>query len=533
MAALIGILNKGTSHNRRAAAEALGRIGDPAAALPLLVAAGEELDRTFEHSVIYALIELAASRETAPGLARSNPRTRRAALLAIDQMDGGGLEPAAVAELITSNEPQLREAASSILARHGDWAGKLAPWLREQLVAGALTGQNAEMFADLLTGFAANKEVQFLIGTRLSAAGISEDERRIVLQVMARSGLKELPVAWGEPLADTLLLHPELVQSIVAVLRALPIKGDGAAKIRSGLLTIAADENVPIGVRLDAMAAVPGGLGAVNATLFEFVRKNLAPDAQVSVRLAAADVLSKAQLDDGQLLALAGDVRSAGPLEIERLVAPFAGSKNDEVGRAVIAALAASTALPNVRAETLKDVFKGYEPAVQEQTQTLYDLLAASAAKRKNKIEQLLALVPDGDIKRGQLIFNSQKAACASCHAIGYLGGTVGPDLTRIGQIRSERDLLEAVVYPSASFVRSYEPMSVLTTAGVVHNGIVRKDAPDEVILVTSAKDTVRIPRDEIEEMVPGTVSIMPTGLDEQLSAQDLADLVTFLKACK
>ena len=59
------------------------------------------------------------------------------------------------------------------------------------------------------------------------------------------------------------------------------------------------------------------------------------------------------------------------------------------------------------------------------------------------KIEELLTLLPSGDIKRGQLVFNSQKAACASCHAIGYLGGTVGPDLTHIGKIRSERDLLE------------------------------------------------------------------------------------------
>jgi putative heme-binding domain-containing protein len=243
--------------------------------------------------------------------------------------------------------------------------------------------------------------------------------------------------------------------------------------------------------------------------------------------------LSQAQLDDSQLLALADSVRSAGPLEIERLVAPFAKSKSDEVGRTVIAALVGSAALPNVRPETLQEVFKDYQPAVQEQTHTLYELLAASAEKRKSKIEELLALVSQGDIKRGQLVFNSQKAACASCHAIGYLGGTIGPDLTKIGQIRTERDLLDAVVFPSASFVRSYEPMTISTRNGQVHNGIVRKDAPDEVILVLNAKDTVRVGRDEIDEMIPGTVSIMPAGLDQQLTAQELADLVTFLRASK
>ena len=91
------------------------------------------------------------------------------------------------------------------------------------------------------------------------------------------------------------------------------------------------------------------------------------------------------------------------------------------------------------------------------------------------KIEELPTLISQGDKTRGQLVFNSQKAACFSCHAIGYRGGTIGPDLTRIGQIRSERDLLEAVVFPSASFVRSYEPMTISTHSGQVYNGIVRK----------------------------------------------------------
>ncbi len=225
----------------------------------------------------------------------------------------------------------------------------------------------------------------------------------------------------------------------------------------------------------------------------------------------------------------ADSVRAAGPLEIERLVAPFAKSKSDKVGRSVIAALANSPALSNVRPETLQEVFKDYEPGVQEQTKTLYDLLAASTAERQAKIEELLTLSSQGDVKRGQLVFNSQKAACATCHAIGYLGGTVGPDLTHIGKIRSERDLLEAVVFPSASFVRSYEPMTITTRGGQVHNGIVRKDAPDEVVLVLNAKDIVRIGREDIDEMLPGTTSVMPTGLDKQLTAQELIDLVTFL----
>jgi len=141
--------------------------------------------------------------------------------------------------------------------------------------------------------------------------------------------------------------------------------------------------------------------------------------------------------------------------------------------------------------------------------------------------------LPKGDIRRGQAIFNDPKTACASCHKIGYVGGNVGPDLTRISEARTERDLLESIVYPSASLVRSYEPMVVATKSGEEYSGVVRRDAADEVLLATGPNTEVRIARSDIAEMRPGTVSIMPQGLDEQLSRQELADLLAFLKGTK
>ncbi len=139
----------------------------------------------------------------------------------------------------------------------------------------------------------------------------------------------------------------------------------------------------------------------------------------------------------------------------------------------------------------------------------------------------------NGDIRRGQLVFNSQKAACASCHTMGYLGGKVGPDLTSIGQVRTERDLLESILYPSASFVRSYEPYVVSTKSDESYTGVLKKDAPDEVILATRPGVEVRIPRGDVVDMRPGTISVMPAGLEQQLTKTELADLLAFLKSTK
>ena len=130
-------------------------------------------------------------------------------------------------------------------------------------------------------------------------------------------------------------------------------------------------------------------------------------------------------------------------------------------------------------------------------------------------------------------MFNSTKTSCIACHTIGYVGGKQGPDLTRIGGIRTERDLLESILFPSASFVRSYEPVIVTTKDGQTFNGVPKKDAPDEIVLVLAADKEVRIPREDVEEVRPGKVSIMPDGLDKQLTPQELADLIAFLKACK
>ena len=86
--------------DRRAAAEALGRIGDKAAVPALLEAAGQPADRILEHSITYALIEIADPQATGPGLRATDPRDPRAAMVALDQMDGGRLDPKFVAGLL-------------------------------------------------------------------------------------------------------------------------------------------------------------------------------------------------------------------------------------------------------------------------------------------------------------------------------------------------------------------------------------------------------------------------------------------------
>jgi putative heme-binding domain-containing protein len=175
-----------------------------------------------------------------------------------------------------------------------------------------------------------------------------------------------------------------------------------------------------------------------------------------------------------------------------------------------------------------------YPESVQRKGEALLASLNVDAARQKRRLEELLAKDGKmGDVRRGQAVFNSPKVACMSCHTIGYLGGRIGPDLTRIGQIRSERDLLEAILFPSASFARGYESVVVTTASGALHSGVLRSDLTDAVMLVTGAGEEIRILRREIVDMQPGTVSVMPPGLATQLSREELTDLLAFLKATR
>ena len=141
--------------------------------------------------------------------------------------------------------------------------------------------------------------------------------------------------------------------------------------------------------------------------------------------------------------------------------------------------------------------------------------------------------MPEGDPVRGHAVFAGKTGSCTSCHAMAYVGGRIGPDLSHIGAIRTPRDLLEAIVRPSASFVRSYEPAIVVTDDGRSFQGVVREEAGGALAVQTSATVVERVPREIVESIEPGRTSIMPQGYDKLLSAQDLADLVAFLHRAK
>lgn len=145
------------------------------------------------------------------------------------------------------------------------------------------------------------------------------------------------------------------------------------------------------------------------------------------------------------------------------------------------------------------------------------------------RTHELLMPIKSGDPNNGREIFFTPKANCAGCHAVAGAGGVLGPDLTKVGAIRTATDLMEAIVYPSASYVRSYEPMTVRVKSGEAHYGIIRDETQDVLRLATSLSTEVAVRRSEILSLNEGTMSLMPPGFDGLLSPKELIDIVAYL----
>lgn len=533
VAELIKRLPTLSAANRRAAAEALGRIGNASAVPALLAALGESNDRFLEHSLTFALIEIADAQATAVGLKSANPGTRRAALIALDQMPGGKLDSALVAGELESSDAALKEAAWWIVGRHPEWGAELAGFVRTRLGSGKLSDGERQELIQLLARLARTSAVQQLLRDSLNDSTPTE-VCRVALGAIARSGLRQTPEGWTEALTDVLASRrSELHSDALNAVRALPTPKQSSEKLMDVLLRIGNDDKATPEVRLAALASVVGGLKEMSPALFDFVRLSLDHEQPVGRRAFAAEVVARARLSTPQLLVLAETLKTVGPMEIHLVLEAFGQSGEEAVGGRLLAALRESPALSSVRIDALRQRLAKYGPAVKREAENLYAQLNAELGKQTAKLEELHASLGAGDIRRGQILFNSNKLACSACHAIGYLGGKVGPDLTRIGQIRNERDLLESIAFPSASFVQGYEPVVVTTKRGKTYNGLLRKNAADEIVLALNATEEVRIVRDDIEELLPSKVSVMPAGLDQQLTRSELADLVAFLRACR
>jgi putative heme-binding domain-containing protein len=124
-------------------------------------------------------------------------------------------------------------------------------------------------------------------------------------------------------------------------------------------------------------------------------------------------------------------------------------------------------------------------------------------------------------------------AGCYNCHRVAGAGSSIGPDLTGVGGRFGARDLLRSVIEPDHTISDQYQQM-VFETNGRIIVGRVTNIHGESIHISTNMldpKSTVTIKRDELDDQYASEVSVMPAGLLNTLSAEEIMDLTAFLRS--
>ncbi len=164
--------------------------------------------------------------------------------------------------------------------------------------------------------------------------------------------------------------------------------------------------------------------------------------------------------------------------------------------------------------------------------ETLLRTAGSVPTRRSLTAEQRAALLRQvaetASASRGEVVFRNERLGCLKCHAIGNAGGLVGPDMISLGASAQPDYLLESLLDPNAKVKENYHTTVVATIEGRVLAGVQIAKSDKSVTLRTAENAVVEIPADQIEDTAQG-VSLMPEGLVDALTDQEIADLVRFL----
>ena len=134
-----------------------------------------------------------------------------------------------------------------------------------------------------------------------------------------------------------------------------------------------------------------------------------------------------------------------------------------------------------------------------------------------------------GDPARGEAIYRRAGLQCQACHAIGAVGGIVGPDLVSIGSSAPVDYIIESLLEPSKKIKEGYATTMLSTKSGGIHSGFLVRQDDREILLRDAAGKVESIPAAEVAKRETIPVSLMPPALTASLRRDEFVDLVRFL----
>lgn len=528
---LTRLLSASSAAVQMAAAEALAHCGSSASVPAIWDALTNTTDRFLEHALTYAAHRLATENQLAEALDHPSPSVQKAALTLLSQppRPRSALSAETVLARMSSPDEQLRRTALRILQGRPEWVDAARKVFREGVASPSEKDKSG--LRELVLAFQSDAAIQDSLAAAMAAS--RAETRRFAIELAGQTSIIPqggTPESWATAFSKA-------TEDSDSSVRAAAFRTVATLNITSldrALEACADDAQEAASLRLEALRALIARFPKLSSPRLEFVTAQLRRQDDPLAPLAAAEILRRAHLTDDQAAAAMKAVRSQPVVSPSMILAGFRNSTTAEASTELLKSI--EELMRNGWKPTIGELtmlFAKLPPALNDRVDAFKRLAEETVNAAREKLQKYEMLLRGGDPDAGREVFFSAKTACATCHAIGGHGGSIGPDLTKIGTIRSGRDILESIVLPSASFAQSYEPYTALTKDGREFTAMLARQTPDAILLRDATGQDIRVPQEDIRELRRLEVSVMPEGLESGLSTDEFRNLLAFLQSLK
>jgi putative heme-binding domain-containing protein len=527
------LLNGLSSHDPQVRLRTLSAIAetdrrDAALTARMLAMMGETMDAPLEHALLFAARKTGIVNSVATLRASASPTALRRVLVSLSTNDAETLKQThgiARQHLDSSDEDLARVALKMVVGKTSPEPAvmsTLQTWLKESSVSPerlrALQGFTAALLG--------SGDAQQLVTAMLNHP--SSQVRRVAFETLAGQNVGASNPDW----------LPAFEKGFAEKSGPAPLLLDALKKLKTPrldpqLATIANDAQRPPALRLKALDAMH--VRKLTPETFAMLQSMLTSGSSSAARIQAATMLRSGSLNKEQVTALAPAFAMIGPIELKELLPIVRQVKEADTARAIAIELAKNPSLISQQESMYRTTFSSHPPELFENI-ILPARRSGEAAidARKRRIGPLADNVAaKGKAAAGRQNFEAGKGSCIACHKIGATGRPIGPDLSKIGAIRTERDLVESILFPSNTLARDYETHIIETSDGQTTMGVIRSHTADGLLVVDVAGQEKNLPHEKIISNTTLTDSLMPMGLDGTMSEQELFDLVAWLRSLK
>jgi putative membrane-bound dehydrogenase-like protein len=458
-------------------------------------------------------------------------QVRLAAILALADLPAVSEAGKALAELIAApdvvGDPWLADALTSAAANNAE----------HFLAAVAARSVNGDRGAEILGVVAEHyaRGAPADSAPRLLAALAAADPQTAdtIVRALSRGWPKDRPLAVDDQAAEHI---EKLAGRLPAGSRGLLIKlaatwgskrfEQHAAKARDDLMRLLRDTERPDAERIAAageLAAFGQRDGKVVEELLEAITPQASPQLATGIlrALEVSEAAELARLVAARLPNYTPVVRAAG---ISLLLG------RSESTRTLLDAIDKGTVgISDLSLDQRQALSSHPEERIRRRAQAVLRRSGAlpNADRQKVLTDWLAVTKTKGDVALGKEVFKKQ---CAKCHTHNGEGEHIGPDLTGMA-VHPKEELLGHILDPSKSVEGNYRIYKVVTSDGQVISGLLASESKTTLELFDAEGKKRTLLREEVDQIVASSNSLMPDGFEKLVSREDMAHLLEFLAA--